>query len=156
MTAPFALMAAGAHSAQPALLPPRDHEGLRRLEAKILELPQVDMPVEHAHCDGLYARTIKIPAGVVLTGKAHRHECFFVVRRGRIAVTKGDAVVLLEAGDMLVTPAGSMRAGVTLADTEVTTFHANPTNERDPIALWDQYVIAEPARALGGQPVMVN
>lgn len=139
-----------------ALLPLREHEKLLRLEAAVLALPQVDMPVSHEHCDGLYARTIKIPAGVVLTGKLHRHECFFVVRRGRIAVTQGADVVLLEAGDMLVTPAGSMRAGVALTDVEVTTFHANPDNERDPLALWDQYVIPTPARQLSAQPVTVN
>lgn len=156
MTAPYALAAAGAHSAQPALLPPREHESLLRLEAENLKRPQVDMPIEHAHCDGLYARTIKIPAGTLITGKAHRHECFFVVRSGRIAVTTEREVVLLEAGAMVVTPAGSMRAGVALTDVEVTTFHPNPTNERDPIALWDQYVIPTPARALGVQPVAVN
>jgi mannose-6-phosphate isomerase-like protein (cupin superfamily) len=150
------MTALAATGARPALLPPREHENLLRLEAKLLELPQVEMPVTHEHCDGLYARTIKIPAGVVLTGKPHRHECFFVVRRGRIAVTKGDRVVLLEQGDMLVTPAGSMRAGVALTDVEVTTFHPNPGNERDPQALWDQYVIPTPARALGAQPVAVN
>lgn len=136
-----------------ALAPHGAHDGIYRLEAALLKLPQVDMPVTHEHCDGLYARTIKIPADVALTGMVHRHECFFLVRRGQIAVTTDKGVVLLNAGDMVTSAAGSKRTGVTLTDVEITTFHANPTNERDSDALWDLYVEPAPARALGVKSV---
>ena len=43
-------------------------ESVRRLESAALSLPQVPIPTEHAFHAGMYARTIKIPAGVVLTG----------------------------------------------------------------------------------------
>lgn len=138
-----------------ALAPHGDHDGIYRLEAALLKLPQVDMPVTHEHCDGVYARTISIPAGVALTGMVHRHECFFLVRRGQIAVTTDQGVVLLGHGDMVKSAAGSKRAGVTLSDVEVTTFHANPTNERDAGVLWDMLVEPAPARALGAAKVEV-
>ena len=114
---------------------------IHRLEAELLKLPQVDMPVEHHHCAGLYARTMHIPAGTVLTGAIHRHECFFLLRQGELAVTSADGVRYLQAGDMLVTPAGSKRAGVAVTACVVTTFHANPDNETDPQALWDLYTV---------------
>lgn len=133
-----------------SLLPPRDHESLFRLERALLEMPQADMPVDHEHCAGLYARTIHLKADQILTGAIHQHECFFLVRSGFILVTTEDGERLLKAGDMVVSRAGSKRAGVALVDTIVTTFHPNPTDERDPVKLWDQYVVVMPARQIGG------
>lgn len=129
---------------------PQNHAPIYRLEAQLLKLPQVDMPVEHDHCSGLYARTMHIPAGTVLTGAVHRHECFFVVRKGLLVVTTDDGVRELSAGDMFVTPAGTKRAGLAMADCVVTTFHANPTGETDPQALWDIFVVPAPVMQLEG------
>lgn len=131
-------------------LPPREHESLFKLERALLDFPQADMPVTHEHCDGLYARTIHLKADQILTGAIHQHECFFLVRSGFILVTTDDGERLLKAGDMVVSRAGSKRAGVALVDTVVTTFHPNPSGERDPVRLWDQYVVAMPARQIGG------
>lgn len=127
---------------------PAEHLPIYRLEAELLKLPQVDMPVEHAFCDGLYARTMCIPAGTVLTGAVHRRECFFIVRSGLLAVTTDDEPRLLKAGDMFVTPAGTKRAGVAVNDVMVTTFHANPKGLRQPEALWDEFVVPPPMMAL--------
>ena len=129
---------------------PQEHAPIYRLEAQLLALPQVEMPVEHHHCAGLYARTMHIPAGTVLTGAVHRHECFFVVRQGLLYVTTDNGVRKLKAGDMFVTPAGTKRAGVAMSECVVTTFHANPTGETDPQALWDLFVVPAPAVQLEG------
>lgn len=128
------------------------HEPVYRLEAALLKLPQVDLPVEHDFCAGLYARTMHIPAGTVLTGAVHRHECIFLVRRGVLVVTTDDGAKRLEGGDMFVTPAGTKRAGVALTDVAVTTFHSNPTDETDPIALWDLFTVPAPAPLLEEVP----
>ncbi len=127
---------------------PAEHLPIYRLEAELLKLPQVEMPVEHEFCHGLYARTMRIPAGTVLTGAVHRHECFFIVRAGLLAVTTDDEPRLLKAGDMFITPAGTKRAGVAVNDVTVTTFHANPKGLQDPEALWDEFVVPPPCTAL--------
>jgi hypothetical protein len=49
---------------------------------------------------------------------------------------------------MSVTKANAKRAGVALTEVEVTTFHANPTNETDPQVIWDMYTVPAPARVL--------
>jgi mannose-6-phosphate isomerase-like protein (cupin superfamily) len=116
-------------------------EAIYRLEEQLLMLPQVDMPVEHVFCDGLYARTMHIPAGTCLTGAVHRYESFFVVRKGQLIVTTDNGPKLLQAGDMSVTKVGAKRAGIAVTDVEVTTFHANPSNEQEPGALWDMFTI---------------
>jgi len=123
---------------------PDAHLPIYRLEAEILRLPQVEMPVEHAFCNGLYARTMHIPAGTVLTGAVHRDESFFVVRKGILMVTTDEGVARIEAGHMSVTRPDTKRAGVALTDVEVTTFHANPDNETEPEALWDKYTVPAP------------
>lgn len=129
----------------------KSHEPVFRLEAALLHLPQVEMPVEHDFCSGIYARTIHIPAEAVLTGAIHRHECFFLVRSGELIVTTDEGSRRVGAGDMFVTPAGTKRAGIALTDVIVTTFHANPENERNPVLLWDQYVIPAPPVAIGAE-----
>ena len=125
-----------------------EHLPIYRLEAELLKLPQVDMPVDHDFCNGLYARTMHIPAGTILTGAVHREESFFLVRKGELIVSTDDGPLTLRAGDMSVSKIGTKRAGITLTDVEVTTFHANPTNEQDPQALWNLFTIPAPAPAL--------
>lgn len=129
---------------------PAEHLPIYRLEAELLKLPQVDTPVEHDFCDGIYARTMRIPAGTVMTGAVHRRECFFLVRSGLLAVTTREEPKLLKAGDMFVTPAGTKRAAMAINDVVVTTFHANPNKIKEPDALWDEFVIPAPAMVLAG------
>ena len=127
---------------------PADHLPIYRLEGALLQLPQVDMPVKHEFCAGLYARTMHIPAGTVLTGAVHREESFFLVRKGDLIVSTDTGPKRLVAGDMSISRVNTKRAGIALTDVEVTTFHANPSNEQDPQALWDLFTIPAPAPAL--------
>jgi hypothetical protein len=46
---------------------------------------------------------------------------------------------------MSISKIGTKRAGIALTDVEITTFHANPTNEKNPQALWDLFTIPAPA-----------
>jgi hypothetical protein len=124
---------------------PEMHLPIYRLEAELLKLPQVDMPVTHDFCAGLYARTMHIPAGTVLTGAVHKEESFFLVRKGELIVSTDSGPQTIRQGDMSVSKIGTKRAGITLTDVEVTTFHANPTNEQEPQALWDLFTIPAPA-----------
>jgi mannose-6-phosphate isomerase-like protein (cupin superfamily) len=89
-----------------------------------------------------------IPAGTVLTGAVHKDESFFVVRKGHLIVTTDDGSAKVGPGFMSVTKPHTKRAGVALTDVEVTTFHANPTNETDPKTIWDMYTVPAPALAL--------
>lgn len=118
-----------------------DRAALAALEAEILKHPQVEMPVENDFCDGVYARSMFIPAGTVATGAVHRHESFFVVRQGVLIVHTADGPMQFAAGHMSITRKGDKRAVIAVTDVIVTTFHANPDNETDPLALWDRFTI---------------
>lgn len=130
-----------------------DHSEVYRLEAEILKHPQVEMPVAHDHCDGVYARSMFIPAGTVATGAVHRGESFFVVRSGTLVAHTPDGPREYRAGHMSVTRAGDKRAVVAMTDVIVTTFHANPDNETDPQALWDRFTVPAPMRFLSEQDI---
>ena len=127
---------------------PADHLPVYQLEAELLKLPQIDLPIDHAFCAGMYARTMHIPAGTILTGAVHREESFFLVRKGDLIVSTDDGPKRLGAGDMSKSKIGTKRAGIALTDVEVTTFHANPSNEQDPQALWDMFTIPAQAPAI--------
>lgn len=119
------------------------------LEKQLMTFPQVEMPVENAFCHGLYARTIFIPAGTVLTGAIHKEEGFFIIRKGELLVTVGDDVVRVGAGYMGITAKGEKRAGLAVTDVLFTTFHANPKEIREETEIWAEFTI--PANLLEEQ-----
>lgn len=90
---------------------------------------QIEIPVEHGFAAGIYARTIRIPAGTILTGKIHRTEHLNIISAGAIEVATEDGTRLIEAPCIFVAPPGTKRAGYTLSDTVWTTVHA--THETD-------------------------
>lgn len=116
-------------------------EQIFALEKEILAQPQTEIPVTHEFCNGVYARTIRIPAGVILTGAIHKEESFFIVRSGQILVTTDTGVAHVGPGFMSVTRPGEKRAGLALTECEVTNIHANPTGETDIDKLWSMMTI---------------
>lgn len=125
-----------------------EHLPIYRLEQEIYNLPRVEMPVDHDFCHGIYARTIHIPGGTVLTGAVHKDECFFLVRSGSILITTDGDPIKAESGFMAITKPETKRAGYALVDTVVTTFHANTEELRDPQQLWDNFTIPAPDNLL--------
>jgi len=121
-----------------------DQIKIYKLEKEILKYPQTECPLFHNFCKGLYARSIVIPAGTVLTGAIHKDEGFFIVRSGSILLTTDEGTKKADAGFMSITKAGTKRAGYALTDTLVTTFHANPEELREPDEIWDYYTIPAP------------
>jgi hypothetical protein len=114
------------------LAPLSIREKIGMLEAEMLKLPQVHIPVKHYFAEGIYAREILIPKGTLVTGRLHRHESIDVVSRGEMSVVndKGEAGRIV-APCTRFSPPGVKKAGFAIEDTLWTSIHANPTNERD-------------------------
>lgn len=131
-------------------------EQIQRLEGVLLQAEAqgagVELETWHYFADGLVARTIRIPAGTVLTGAAHKAE--------HLNIAHGDITVWTEAGmrrltgyHVLPSLPGAKRVGYAHADTWWTTVHLNPRNERDIEALEDALV--EDAHALQSRRLLV-
>jgi|SRR6185369_15870410 len=121
------------------------------LERQISEMPnQIDIEevTEHAFCDGLYARTMRLPAFVAATGHIHRKESFFILREGTLLNLTENGVEQVYPGQMFVTRPGTKRAVFTMTDCVVTNIHGNPDNEREQAKLWDAYTIQPSAELL--------
>lgn len=114
---------------------------IEELEKFILQLPQVEMPISNEFCNGLYARTMFIPAGTLLTGAIHKEENFLFVREGDIAIWTETGMQRIGKGAMIKSSVGAKRVGLTFEDTVLTTVHFNPTNEQDESKLWALYTV---------------
>lgn len=92
---------------------------VRSFEALALAQPQVDIRTMHVIHGGLYARTIRIPAGVVLTGAEIKLATLLVVN-GHVRVTVGDDAHEIEGYHVVAASQGRKQAFLALADTDLT------------------------------------
>lgn len=113
-----------------------DPDSVRALEATLLAMPQVDMEAQHLVHGRMYARTILIPAGTLLTGALSNMDNICVMH-GDITVTTHEGPMRLTGFHVLPARAGYKRAGVTHADTWWTTLiHTDLT---DVAAIEDEF-----------------
>lgn len=112
------------------------------------EVASTDCPLQHSFIDGVYVRTIFIPAGTTIIGKIHKHQHANVLSQGEVLVyTEAGGVEHLKGPLTMVSPAGCKRAVQALTDTTWTTIHSNPDDETDLDKIED-WVIAKDYDAL--------
>ena len=117
-----------------------DRRTVLELEAAMREFPQVELEVKHYFSPGIYARELFIPAGIMLTGKIHRHDVLNIVSKGRLSVYKNGKLEVIEGPCTFLSPRGTKRAGYVHEDTIWTTVHA--TEETD-LELLEEEIIAK-------------
>jgi hypothetical protein len=120
-------------------------EKLLRLEAAMLEQPQIEIPVRHIFAPGLYAREIVIPKGTLLTGKIHKTPHLNVISQGDISVLTEHGIQRITGPAVLVSSAGIKRAGYAHEETRWMTVHV--TNETD-LSKLEEELIAKDYAAL--------
>lgn len=92
---------------------------VRDLEAQASQQPQVDIETLHLIHAGMYQRTIKIPAGAMITGALVKVSTSLVVS-GDCFVYIGDETIRLTGYHILPASAGRKQAFVAVADTYLT------------------------------------
>lgn len=124
-------------------LPPMSVDAVasvRRLEWESLKLPQVDISTDHVLHAGMYARTVVIPAGVVITGAE--------IKIPTVLIINGDTLVYGEDGPIRFTgyhvtlgDVGRKQAFYALADTHLTMLFptAAKTVEEAEMEFTDEY-----------------
>lgn len=125
-------------------------ERVDRLEASMLELPQVECPVRHHFAPGIYAREISIPAGTVVVGVVHKTDNLIIVSKGRLQVVTPDGTTEVRAGDTLMCKAGAKNCVLALEDARWTNVLPNPGNLTDTGALVELFTHAKESELLGG------
>ena len=84
-----------------------------------LALPQLEVKTEHVIHGGMYSRTIKLDAGVVLVGALIKVSTMLVVS-GKTAVFTGANWIELEGQHVIPARAGRKQIFVTRAETSIT------------------------------------
>lgn len=92
---------------------------VRELEAIILDMPQQDLTTHHVFHGDMYARTIMIPAGVILTGALIKIATLVIVS-GDCTVYVGDQAIELFGYNVLPASAGRKQVFLAKSDTWVT------------------------------------
>lgn len=83
---------------------------VNRLEEAMKALPQIEIPIEHLFCEGVYARKMTMPADSTITGKIHLHSQINILSKGHVTAITDKGRVEMFAGDHIVCPEGSKRA----------------------------------------------
>ena len=116
-----------------------NREDILLWEALARTAPQVDLRVEHHFSFGVYSRTVYIPKGIILTGHIHKFENLNILSKGKMKVSVGDKLEIVEAPFIVVSQPNTKRIAEALEDCVWTTIHG--THERD-LNIIEDYFIA--------------
>ena len=108
-----------------------------------VEAIAVDVPVEHLFSDGLYTRTMKVPANTLVVGKRHRHKTLNIMTKGRALITSGEGHKPREikAPCTFVSEPMVRKVAMFLEDSEWINVH--PTEETDLEKIEEKFIISE-------------
>lgn len=94
-------------------------EKVRSLETEAMKLPQTHIETTHTFHAGLYARTVKIPSGVVITGALIKIPTVLIVSGNVIMLTDGEPKEL-SGYHVFSASSGRKQAFVAITDTYLT------------------------------------
>ncbi len=90
-----------------------------RLQAEVAKLPQYEPVTEHFFHGGMYCRKVWRDANVLVVGKVHKQEHFYLIVSGRVLIEK----VEYGPGSLILSKPGTKRAVLSLEPTTCMTFH---------------------------------
>lgn len=120
------------------------------LQAELAQLPQADLEVVHHFSKGVYARELRLPAGVVAVGKMHATEHLLIIAQGDISITTERGTERLLGPMVINSMPGIKRAAFAHEDTTVITIHV--TEETDLVAIEQQVILPDPLPVIEEQP----
>ena len=112
-----------------------------KLQDFMLQHEQAETETIHHFSDGIYARELRIPAGVCIVGALHKTRHFMMVSKGRCSIATHEGSTVVEAPYMVETQPGIKRVVYAETDTVMTTFHV--TNETDIEKIAEQILVQE-------------
>jgi len=93
------------------------------LQAELCKLPQYKPETKHTFHAGMYCREVWRQAGVLVVGKVHKKEHFYLIVSGTVAITTDDGVQSITGPQLLCSTPGTKRAVYAETDALCMTFH---------------------------------
>lgn len=108
------------------------------LEAELMKLPQVELPIKHHFSKDVYAREMHMHKGMLVVGKIHKHTNLNILSAGEVSVISVDGVFRAKAPFTLVSQPGAKRVIYAHEDVVWTTIHGTAETDLDKIE--DQFI----------------
>lgn len=96
---------------------------VQRLQGEVSKLPQYEPQTTHRFHAGMYCREVWRAAGVLVIGKVHKKEHFYVIVSGTLRITTDEGVQRLTGPAVLECKPGTQRAVYSETDALCMTFH---------------------------------
>lgn len=94
-------------------------EAMRRLQCEVAKLPQYEPKTRHFFHGGMYCREVWRAGGVLVIGKVHRKEHFYLIVSGRVRIGREE----FGPASLILSKPGTKRAVLSLEPTLCMTFH---------------------------------
>ena len=96
---------------------------VQALQDAISQLPQYEPKTTHTFHAGMYCREVWRPAGVIVVGKVHKKEHFYLIVSGTVAITTDEGVKSVTGPTLLCSKPSTKRAVYAETDALCMTFH---------------------------------
>lgn len=106
-------------------------EKIQQLQTSMLAVQSQQPDPIHRFAPGMYMRELTVPAGMLITGKIHKHEHFLIVMSGKAEIISQFGRKIVQSGDISVSEKGVKRVVLALEDTRFLTVHVNSTDTKD-------------------------
>lgn len=93
------------------------------LQDELSKLPQYEPITKHTFHGGMYCREVFREAGVLVVGKVHKKEHFYMIVYGSVVITTDDGVQRITGPHLMCSNPGTKRAVYAETDTLCMTFH---------------------------------
>lgn len=94
-----------------------------RLQEEVSKLPQYQPRVAHYFHGGIYCREVWRRAGILVVGRVHLKEHFYVIASGRVRITTDDGAEDITGPRVLLSKPGTKRAVLSITAAHCLTFH---------------------------------
>jgi quercetin dioxygenase-like cupin family protein len=108
-------------------------EQIGRLQEEVSKLQQIEPSTEHYFANGMYCRKMFMPAGMLVVGKLHKQDHFFICTKGEIVAWTENGMKNLCAGDIIESKLGTKRVIYAVTDSIITNVHKTDKIDLDEI-----------------------
>ncbi len=122
---------------------------LERLQQALSSLPQPEFDTRHHFADGMYLRELIQPKGVVVVGKVHKREHFYVILSGDLTVVCDGKRERIKAPKIILSQPGAKRAIYAHENSSYMTVHRVDTTSHDLETIENELVEDDPSACYG-------
>lgn len=98
-------------------------EKVQALQDALMNFEPYEPETEHVFHGGMYCRKVFRHAGVLVVGKVHKKEHFYLIVSGTVSITTDDGVQMVTGPHLLCSKPGTKRAVYAETDALCMTFH---------------------------------